>query len=777
MFNFKNMENVNNKKGFFRKIFLFSMVPILVTSFSAFLVYNYYKNLFQNEIETNYIKTLSTLEQTLDNSLMELQYTTLLLSSDSNLYDIFYSEDKLNALDQFKVKEMMNTLVKFKTTKELIDSVYLLHKSSDEILDTFGTSSSKNFYERMSQYEKYPRDFWMNLKVNTDYYKLLSPSFLQNNTEEVTFRRKVVPFVTSNIDSFKSNNLLVINISETELSNLLNKYKLIQTSKMCIINQQGTLYSNTDSSITEKITTNKDFLSKISKKNGDIFQYSINGNKNLVISYSSANAKFNDFTYVAFIPYKDFYEKTLNIRRLAYSLIFLGVFISMILAYFMSRKIYSPIDSLIKLLRKNDSDYLPSNINEVDYLNNQINRILLNETTLKNDLSLVMPLASESYLLKILTNSDSFLDKDILNFIDNNRINFKYENFCVATFELSFTNKYFNTYSNDEYLLLKKGISKMLEKIAFENYLTYVLTISKNKLCVLINLTEKEIFPEVIISIKDVLNLFDYDNDLLNITAGVGGVYSNYIGMNQSYSESQKALATLSPLSKDRIKIYTEENNQLSFSYSINDENKLYNYLSGNYINETILFLNLIIEKNYQNNPCEATIKRLYLSIYNTIIRFLDEKKITADKLMGSDYINITSELELLSANDINKYILLLVNKLLTTSKLSGKIDVFQVTEYIKEHYSEDIYLEKIAEHFNTSDKYLSRLFKETLGTGFHDYLANIRVSKSKSLLLETNLSVTKVGEMVGFSIHSTFFRIFKKYEGINPTQYRENNK
>lgn len=112
MFIFKNSGKFTNKRNFFRKIFLYSIIPILVTSFSAFLVYNYYRNLFQTEIETNYIKSLSTLADTLDNSLMELQYTTFLLSSDSNLYDVFYSENKLNILDQYKIQAMTATLLR-----------------------------------------------------------------------------------------------------------------------------------------------------------------------------------------------------------------------------------------------------------------------------------------------------------------------------------------------------------------------------------------------------------------------------------------------------------------------------------------------------------------------------------------------------------------------------------------------------------------------------------------------------------------------------------------
>lgn len=144
---------------------------------------------------------------------------------------------------------------------------------------------------------------------------------------------------------------------------------------------------------------------------------------------------------------------------------------------------------------------------------------------------------------------------------------------------------------------------------------------------------------------------------------------------------------------------------------------------------------------------------------------------------MGNDYINISLNLELLSVSDINNYIFLLVNRVLSVNKANSKVDIIQVTQYIKENYADDLYLDKLADHFNTSDKYLSRLFKESIGMGFHEYLASIRISKAKSLLLETDLSVTKIGEMVGFTTHSTFFRIFKKYEGINPTQYRDNHK
>jgi AraC-like DNA-binding protein len=768
-------KNEVKKRHFFRLIFLCFLVPILMVSFSAFSVYKYYKHFFQKEIESNYINTLSTLAETMDNSLIELQNTTLLLSSDKNLYDIFYYENQLTTLDGPKIISMTKTLLKFKSTKNLIDSVYIVHKDSNQVLDTSGTSITTDFFTRPFKYDKYDRDFWMNLKVNSTFYTVLAPSFLEDMTIESPTKRKVIPFVTSNIADVKSKNLFVINLSEKEMAALLNKYKFIPNSKMAVIDYSGNIIASSDSNISETITKNEEFLSKLS--NSNLFQYNINDDKTLVITYSSNTSKFNNFVYTAFIPYNDFYEKSLSIKKLAYTIIILGILFSTISAYFMSKKIYSPIDNLVNILSTNVSEQVTGNKNEVEYLNNQISKILTNETNLKKDLSILMPLASEQYLIKILTNSDSLVDEDVKNFIYNSQLNFKYSYFCVTLIEIFFTDKYYNLYNSDEYLLAIKGISKMFEKLAIDNYPTYVLNLNKNQLCLLINLPIEDNLDVIISGIKNLSTLFDYDKDLLSLSMGVGRIYSDFIGMNQSYNEAKKALTTLSPLSTDKIKIYQGEATSNTFQYSLSDNNKLLNYLLGNYKDEALSFLNLLIEKNYKNNPSEYIIKQFYSSVYATIIQVLIEKNQSIENLMQDAYVDIEANLELLPINDINNYIFLLVNKILSVQKSNSKVDINQVTEYIKENYSQDLYLEKLAEYFNTSDKYLSRIFKESVGMGFHEYLATVRISKSKSLLLETNLAITTIGEMVGFTTHSTFFRIFKKYEGINPTQYRDTHK
>src|SRR5690606_38430576 len=73
-------------------------------------------------------------------------------------------------------------------------------------------------------------------------------------------------------------------------------------------------------------------------------------------------------------------------------------------------------------------------------------------------------------------------------------------------------------------------------------------------------------------------------------------------------------------------------------------------------------------------------------------------------------------------------------------SKENHLID--HVTAYLDQHYAEEISLEMMAERFKISPGYLSTSFKEQTGVNFKDYLANIRISKAKDLLRNTDLKI-----------------------------------
>ena len=95
------------------------------------------------------------------------------------------------------------------------------------------------------------------------------------------------------------------------------------------------------------------------------------------------------------------------------------------------------------------------------------------------------------------------------------------------------------------------------------------------------------------------------------------------------------------------------------------------------------------------------------------------------------------------------------------------------ITRYLQEHLAEEISLSVLADNFHLNPQYISQLFKSEIGVNFLAYLTNIRMEKAKKLLLATSLSIAEVAEQSGYGDYRVFTKVFKKSEGITPSQYR----
>lgn len=102
------------------------------------------------------------------------------------------------------------------------------------------------------------------------------------------------------------------------------------------------------------------------------------------------------------------------------------------------------------------------------------------------------------------------------------------------------------------------------------------------------------------------------------------------------------------------------------------------------------------------------------------------------------------------------------------------KVALFKAVEkYITENMKEELDLEKIASKFNLSSFYFSRTFKEVVGHNFSDYINIIRIKKAKELLKAEEVSIKEVCFLVGYSDPNYFSKVFKKYEGYSPSEFK----
>ncbi len=101
--------------------------------------------------------------------------------------------------------------------------------------------------------------------------------------------------------------------------------------------------------------------------------------------------------------------------------------------------------------------------------------------------------------------------------------------------------------------------------------------------------------------------------------------------------------------------------------------------------------------------------------------------------------------------------------------------DLAEILRYIDSHISETIREEDIADYCHYSVTYFSRLFHQSIGMSFRDYLTSKRISLAKHLLVsERDSKIASIAYQCGYKDVSYFSRIFKKKTGITPASFRQ---
>ena len=99
------------------------------------------------------------------------------------------------------------------------------------------------------------------------------------------------------------------------------------------------------------------------------------------------------------------------------------------------------------------------------------------------------------------------------------------------------------------------------------------------------------------------------------------------------------------------------------------------------------------------------------------------------------------------------------------------------VSMYIHRHFPEDISVESVAEALSVSPRHINRAYKAMLSTTFMKNTNLLRIAYAKNYLCATDLSVEEIAEMIGFTSTRALYKLFQQYEGLSPSQYREQHR
>lgn len=205
------------------------------------------------------------------------------------------------------------------------------------------------------------------------------------------------------------------------------------------------------------------------------------------------------------------------------------------------------------------------------------------------------------------------------------------------------------------------------------------------------------------------------------------------------------------------------------------DRSKIREFLKFGEKEEAIYFVDEFF-RDLSANAMKSNIFRQYITMdaYFCVVDFLEELQIQRDEIEPFD---INSGI-LQSQESAVEYVVRIIKRALelrekTASNRYGDI-VDEVMRYIEKNYAdEELSLNLLASHVNFSPNHLSMIFSQQTGQTFIKYLTDFRMNKAKELLRCTGKRSSVISMEVGYKDPHYFSYLFKKTQGMTPTQYR----
>ena len=209
-------------------------------------------------------------------------------------------------------------------------------------------------------------------------------------------------------------------------------------------------------------------------------------------------------------------------------------------------------------------------------------------------------------------------------------------------------------------------------------------------------------------------------------------------------------------------------NNRITFLIGLRAKPEIFKIIKEKHINEKYDEISIQDKKNdliiwnalYTTEVVKNGILKQYLHpIYNKFYDLIAKKK-------------TIEELQQLELEMIDKYINLLINDV----EVTDNFVINRILKHLHLNIESHISLKSISEQLNLSPGYISDCFKKHMGMTIMTYAKKIRIERAKVLLLTTNDSILEIALTLGFHDQSHFYKIFKSFTNMSPSEYRNSN-
>lgn len=744
------------------------MMVIVISS--SFFLMSYLNDNLKKEIYKSNKSLLTQIQIYSDTYLIERVHALVTerfldISQDKYIYD-FFSDGYSNPMGTiYRIHaNISNTLI----NNGFIDSIYVYRKSDQAIV-----SSREGFVNARDLPRGTTKGFidveLINKAMSSPENRIwVSPyeNFNTNQGSAIISLTQSIPMLSSAEDRL---GCIVININEEAFFNSISKISDTNDGELMVIDQNGKIFAhNNNSMLFNGLNPYEEIRGLLSGHEG--FAVATYHGKPAGVSW--VKSSLNDWYFVSIVPLHTLNRQLMVVKQFSIIVLAIIIILGLMGLNIITNWLYKPLKTIIYAAK--DKFTLQDGLNDLEL----IRGVIANLSTKVEEM--------ESLLQKNEGLIENKIATDMLNgnFRDESELNHRL--YLIKKTPL-----------HNEYILLFSEINKevfLLLPVEQREYVTYkmieiinkfyegeakCISISNPSHCIVTIVNYDRGLPPKL-SLPLLAEAFRVELGLF-INIAVSTPLNDVFSLREAYTLTGGYLKysfiygygnIFTPEAIDEL-----ENNKDFSDLHIMD--RLEAHLKSNRVLELkediINVVDLLKDKSCSFNYTQS----LLLQITNLLYKISREQGITTSNLdknkILSDFNNIRSLeaykswlFELIDIYDQN----------IRERNVAIDIEfIAKIKKYITNNINNQLSLNSVADEFNISPGYLSKIFKEGTGTNFSDFVINKKFEKAAELLLGNNhLDISEVAETIGYSNITYFTRLFKEKYGMTPLQYRKKN-
>ncbi|GIO89547.1 response regulator [Paenibacillus lactis] len=187
----------------------------------------------------------------------------------------------------------------------------------------------------------------------------------------------------------------------------------------------------------------------------------------------------------------------------------------------------------------------------------------------------------------------------------------------------------------------------------------------------------------------------------------------------------------------------------------------------------------ILKELSLAHSQSQEHVTEAFFFIYSSLSAYAHKNGRSLSDYLGASLADVTGLSQCTNAATLGKWVNQVLPLLEQSAERATRSDrsaaVSRMKRFIREHLSEDISLQAIADHMYMHPVHVSRLFKMETGSNLSDYVLRLKMERAAEMLADHSLKNFEIALKLGYQNPNYFIRVFKKYYSVTPQEYRNN--